>query len=320
MLQLRDDLEAASIAPAREAGARVPVIFNAAAGTRSGDAYDAVEAVLRSARLRPERVPVGRGADLNALARDITAENPAIVVAGGGDGTISAVASALVGSDIALGVLPLGTLNHFAKDLGIPLDPGAAARTIAAGRSTRVDAGEVNGRVFLNNSSLGLYPHIVRSREEQQRRLGRGKWMALAWATWTTLRRKPFLNVRLALDGTEQQCTASFVFIGNNEYMMQGFSIGARQRLDAGCLSLYLTRRRSRSRLLMLGLRALVGRLHQADDFEAVTARSIVVETRRSHVHVALDGEVSVIETPLSYRILPGALRVLVPAPVSTAA
>ena len=98
---------------------------------------------------------------------------------------------------------------------------------------------------------------------------------------------------------------------------MEGFNIGVRQRLDAGRLSLYLTRRGSHARLLMLGLRALVGRLHQADDFEATTAESIVIETQRNRIHVALDGEVTMMETPLNYRIRPQALRVLVPAPAA---
>ena len=293
---------------------RLPVICNDAAGNPAQDTYAPIAEALRAARVNAYRVPVARGADLKLIAADIARQRPAAVIAGGGDGTISAVASALVGTDVALGVLPLGTLNHFAKDAGIPLDPAEAARTIAAGHIRRVDVGEVNGRAFLNNSSLGLYPHIVRHREEQQRRLGRGKWTAFAWATWTTLRRKPFLNVRLSMDEEERRCTASFVFIGNNEYLMEGFSIGVRERLDGGRLSLYLTRRQNHWGLVMLGLRALVGRLHQAEDFEATTAQTILIETRRSHVHVALDGEVTVIETPLNYRIRPRALRVLVPA------
>src|SRR5476649_731552 len=114
-----------------------------------------------------------------ALARGVDA-----VVAGGGDGTINAVASVLAGSSVALGVLPLGTLNHFAKDLNIPLDLDQAIATIARGTTAQVDVGDVNGRIFVNNSSLGLYPHIVRARDQQQRRLGRGKWTRLAGHSW----------------------------------------------------------------------------------------------------------------------------------------
>ena len=299
---------------------RLPVIFNDAAGTPPRDVYAPIADALRAVGLDTYRVPVTNGADLNVIAAKIARQKPGAIIAGGGDGTISAVASALVGTDVALGVLPAGTLNHFAKDAGIPLDPVEAARTIAAGYIRRVDVGEVNGRVFINNSSLGLYPHIVRHREEQQRRLGRGKWTAFAWATWITLRHKPFLSLRISTGEEEHRCAASFVFIGNNEYLMEGFNIGVRERLDGGRLSLYLTRRRSRWGLLMLGLRALAGRLHQAEDFESTTAETIVIETRRKRVHIALDGEVTMMETPLNYRLRPGALRVLVPPPVARSA
>src|SRR4051794_37510526 len=128
-----------------------------------------------------------RGADLTALARQAVADGAALVVAGGGDGTINAVASALVGTEARLGVLPLGTLNHFAKDLGIPLALEEAVRTVFTGRPQAVDVGEVNGRLFLNNSSLGIYPRIVRLREAH-RRQGVRKWIAFVKALAYVLR------------------------------------------------------------------------------------------------------------------------------------
>ena len=102
-------------------------------------------------------------------------------MAGGGDGTVNTVASAVIDTDKTFGVLPLGTLNHFAKDLHIPLDLEAAARTIIAGHTTQVDVGEVNDEIFLNNSSLGLYPRLVQKRKKKQR-LGSRKWAAFFWA------------------------------------------------------------------------------------------------------------------------------------------
>ena len=290
----------------------LPVIVNASAGTAAG--IGNLEQVFRSAGVDAKIVPFSRGDDLKKIAAQEVESGPRAIVAGGGDGTVNAVASALVGTGIPLGVLPLGTLNHFAKDLGIPLTLEDAVRTIAAGHTTEVDVGSVNGQVFINNSSLGLYPHIVRDREMQQRRLGRSKWTALALATVTMLRRSPFLKLRLSLDDVEHRLTTSFVFIGNNEYVMEGFDIGARTHLDAGRLSVYLSRRRSRVRVLMLALRALVGRLYQADDFEAATAQKLVVDTPHRRLHVATDGEVSVMAPPLEYTIRPRALRVLVPA------
>ena len=298
----------------------LPIIVNAHAGTAAGvDGADNLEAVFRSAGVEAQVIRFGRGDDVKRIAADAAARSPAAVVAAGGDGTVNAVASVLAGTDIPLGVLPLGTLNHFAKDLQIPLGLEDAARTIAAGHAVRVDVGQVNGQVFINNSSLGLYPHIVRDREIQQRRLGRNKWAALVLASFSMLRRSPFLTLRLSLDDEQHQLTTSFVFIGNNEYVMEGFNIGARTRLDSGRLSVYLTRRRSRARVLMLGLRALIGRLYQAKDFEATTAQTLVVETRRRRLHVATDGEVTIMQPPLEYLIRPRALRVLVPPPAPAA-
>ncbi len=294
----------------------IPIIVNETAGAgRAKDGLDTLEEIFRGVGIEVRVVPFNSGDDLKAIAVEAAATKPSAVVAAGGDGTINTVASALVGTGVPLGVLPLGTLNHFAKDLGIPLDVSEAAKIIAAGHTADVDVGSVNGHIFLNNSSLGLYPSIVRNREVQQRRLGRGKWPALLWATWTVLRRRPFLKVGLCLDDVKRQCVASFVFIGNNEYTMEGFNIGARARVDQGRLSVYMSQRRSRARLLMLAIRALLGRLYQARDFEAVTVQSLTVESRHRRLHVATDGEVNLLDTPLEYEIRPGALRVLVPSP-----
>ncbi len=233
---------------------------------------------------------------------------------------MSAVASALVGTDKALGVLPLGTLNHFAKDLRIPLDVKEAARNVCEGRAVNVDVGEVTGggesqgRVFINNSGLGIYPHIVRRREKLQERGSAGKWPAFVRAALAILRRYPFMNVRLNADGKEIIRRTPFVFVGNNEYEVEGANIGARGRLDGGHLSLYVAHRTGRLGLLRLALRALLGRLRQSKDFDALNAEEIWVETRRpKRLYVATDGEVNVMTTPLHYRVRPGALRVIVP-------
>ena len=252
------------------------------------------------------------GAEVVELARRAVLDVAQTIVAGGGDGTINAVASTLVGTNKSLGVLPLGTLNHFAKDLRIPLELEAAARTIIAGHTIRIDVGEVNGHIFLNNSSLGLYPNIVHHREMQQR-LGHGKWPAFLWAALTVLRRYPFLDVRLSIDSKDFASRTPFVFIGNNKYEMESFNIGSRARLDKGQLSLYVTHRTGRLGLLRLALRALLKRLREAEDFVVLTTTEVRVETRRRRVRVATDGEVALMQSPLHYRVRPGELRVLVP-------
>ena len=136
---------------------------------------------------------------------------------------------------------------------------------------------------------------------------------AMAWATLSALRRSSFLHLTLEFDGTSHAGRAPFVFIGNNDYVMEGFDIGKRSSLRDGRLSVYTTRRRTRFGLVALALRALVGRLRQADDFLAESVSRLRVESRHSHLHVATDGEVTKMATPLDIRSLPGALRVIGP-------
>lgn len=294
---------------------RIAIILNAAAG--AGDDKKAVAdhltEIFRAGGLDARVTLAANGGEIIEAARRAGSEKPRAIVAGGGDGTLNAVASTLVGSDIALGVLPLGTLNHFAKDLDIPLGLEAAARNIIAGRAVQVDVGEVNGRIFLNNSSLGLYPSIVLHREKQQEQLGRGKWPAFAWATLTMLRRYPFMGVRLSINDRELVRRTPLLFIGNNQYQMESFNIGARGCLDAGQLSLYMPHRTGRLGLLRLALRAVFGRLRGVKDFDALCTKEIWIETRRRRLPVAIDGEVTMMDTPLHYLVHPGALRVIVP-------
>ncbi len=298
---------------------RVVVIVNAGSGTGHDDALVARLKGLFEAAGTIADVQPARGAEIAARAEAARQARPDVIVAAGGDGTVSAIAATLVDSEIALGVLPLGTLNHFARDLGMPLDLEAAVRAIADGIVARVDVGEVNGRTFVNNSSLGLYPDMVRERERRQKRLGRGKWPSLVWATLAALRRYPFLSVRLRVDGSERQRRTPFVFIGNNEYTMEGFAVGEREHLDRGSLSLYCAQRPGRMRLVQLAFRALFGRLRQARDFEALLAADIVVESGHRRLRVATDGEVTLMQPPLHYRIRPASLKVIRPAlPEST--
>lgn len=252
------------------------------------------------------------GDDINSLAHQAAASDAEIIVAGGGDGTLNSVASAVVGTEKVFGVLPLGTLNHFAKDLQIPLELDEAVKTIAHGRTVEVDVGEFNGRIFLNNSSLGLYPSIVREREKQQR-LGYRKWPAFVSAAWAVLMRYPFLDLHLQADGKAVATRTPFLFVGNNQYEMETLNIGGRSALDAGALSLYLTHRTGRLGLIRLAWRALFGGLNQEKDFMALTTEELSIDSRKKRLRVALDGEVAVVEPPLRYRIRKKALKVRVP-------
>jgi len=288
------------------------VIMNRSAGGADDPERRIVE-FFRMQGEEPRIVHPNESHDIVAVARDAAESREQIVVAAGGDGTISAVAAALAGTDKVLGVLPVGTLNHFAKDLGIPLDLETAVRTIREGEVTAVDVGEVNGRIFINNSSLGIYPQIVSRREAQQQRLARGKWPAFFWATIQALRRFPFLDLRITFEGKQLFRRTSFLFIGNNQYEIAGFNLGSRNCINAGKLGLYLSHRTGRLGLFRLALHALFGRVDQAKDFDAFCVTEARIETKKSRLLVAFDGEVERMETPLQYRIRPAALHVLVP-------
>ena len=156
------------------------------------------------------------------------------------------------------------------------------------------------------------YPTLVRERQKRER-LGFRKWPAFIWATIQALRRYPFLDVRLRVNDKLVDSTTPFVFIGNNEYSMDLFNIGLRHRLDRGALSIYITHRTSRLKLIGLAVRALFGRLRDHQDFMALSSNEVKIQTRHKRLRVAFDGEIELMEPPLEYRVRPRALRVIVP-------
>jgi diacylglycerol kinase family enzyme len=236
------------------------------------------------------------------------------VVAGGGDGTLGTVASYLVGRDIPLGVLPLGTLNHFAKDLGIPTEVEAAMRVVLSGTTRRVDVGEVNGRIFLNNSSLGLYPRIVRLRQRYSAS-GTRKWVIALWATLKVLQQDPVLTVRIDVEGESVVRRTSLLLIGNNAYRMAGLDAGSRPALTEGLLAVYVVRGGGRWKLMRLLWEVFIGRARDEPDLDVLLVREATIEARARRLLVACDGEVEILELPLDYRSRPLALTVFAPAP-----
>lgn len=291
----------------------IKVIINARSGfSDKEEARRQLLALFDAAGITADISLAKTGAEIVELAREAAHDDWTVIVAGGGDGTINAVASAVIGTEKVLGVLPLGTLNHLAKDLKIPLDLEGAARILISGHTSSVDVGEVNGHIFLNNSSLGLYPTIVREREKKQR-LGSGKWPAFVWAAIAAFRRYPFLHVRLIAEGKNFNLRTPFVFVGNNKYVMEGFNVGRREHLDKGQLSVYVSNRTGRWGLVRLALRALLGHLREERDFLALLTDELKIKTKHKRLRVAFDGEVDSLEAPLHYRVRPGVLRVIVP-------
>lgn len=254
-----------------------------------------------------------RQAAEGARERAEKGEVDAVVVAGG-DGTIGAVASVLAGTGIPLGVLPLGTLNHFARDLGLPLDLGGAVAVIGAGHARAVDVAEVNGQTFVNNSSIGLYPYMVLDRERRRSRHGQAKWVATLLAAFRTLRYLPLRRLSVRAEDWDEPCRTPCVFVGNNQYRLAGPALGTRERLDGGRLTLYVAPPQSRLGLILLALRSALGLVDEGRDLRVLRVETVEIRSRTSRLLVALDGEVAILRPPLTYHLRPGALRVFAPA------
>ncbi len=294
---------------------QMTVIVNAASGVREREVDEECARIGAGLEERGVRATVRQvpGPRLTEAAGEAAAEGAQAVVMAGGDGTMSAGAAALAGGDCAMGILPLGTLNHFARDLGIPEDLDAAIAVAAGGVVRRVDVGEANGRVFVNNASMGLYPLAVAGREARQEE-GARKWPAMVKAAAATFRRFPVLRVTLHVAAAAVPVTTPLVFVGNNRYDMKLLSLGKRSTLDGGELWLYVARHRGRAGFLGLSLRAVAGRLDQARDFVGYAAQELAVDDRRRVIPIAFDGELCEMESPLRCRVRPRALPVIVPA------
>lgn len=291
------------------------VLLNAAAGALMVDGAstkELVERALDSEGVEARVLSVEHDA-LQAAVKEAATSDADVVVLGGGDGTLNTGAAALLETSKPMGILPLGTLNHFAKDLGIPLDLDAAAKVIVDGHSVAIDVGEVNGHIFLNNSSIGLYPSAVDERDELRHREGAGKFAAMFQAAVDVMRQFPLLDVIVTSDGSATALRVPFVFVGNNRYEMSLFSLGKRSSLQEGELGLYFTQATGRLGILRLALRALVGRMQQDRDFHYMTLKAVEIRTRKRLLRVSMDGEVVHMTSPIRYSIRPGALRVFTP-------
>jgi len=304
---------------------RVVALINEGTGTVAGVAADrfgphlaslfAARGVVAECCLLPgEEI---RAAAEQARQRAAAGEVDAVVV-GGGDGTIGAVASVLAGTRIPLGVLALGTLNHFAKDLGLPLDLEPAVAVIGAGATRAVDVAEVNGQVFVNNSSIGLYPYMVLDRERRRSRHGQAKWIATILAAIRTLRYLPVRRLSVLAEGSVEPCRTPCVFVGNNQYRLAAPALGTRERLDEGRLYLYVAPEQDRVRLLWLAARSALGLVDASHDLRVLKVDCAAIHSRTSRLVISMDGEVAILRPPLTYRVRPGALQVFAPAAPAT--
>jgi len=285
---------------------------NGGAAAKMGDmvagtlekAFAQAGATVRVAALDGKQIPEA----IKAVARS------GRVIVAGGDGTAAGAAQILAGSDTELGLLPLGTLNHLARDIGIPVDLGEAAEVAANGQPVAIDVGEVNGQVFVNNASIGLYPLMVRKREGLRRAKGWPKWLSTLPAAFAALERLPHHRLRLDWGRGERAIVTPLLFVGNNVYSLDRGEVGKRNTLTDGKLSLYAVARRRRAALIWFAMRALVGRAERSLDFETLgECETLTVSSSSGSIEIALDGELRRMDSPLEFRIRPGALTVIAP-------
>jgi len=291
------------------------MIVNRGGGSSHEGAAERLRTLFQARGIDPDVAEVAPD-DLEALCREAAeARNSDLVVVAGGDGTIGTAAAALADTGLPLGIVPLGTLNHFARDAGIPLDPDLAVEVIAAGHRREVDLGEVNGRIFVNNSAVGLYPEMVRFREETQLRTGRSKRAAMLGASLRALRSFRRKRLWISAPGLETPLRTPLLFVGNNRYQVNLLALGRREALDEGELCLYAIRARNRGHLIWAGIRGLFGKLDQQRDFLTAYVPELEISANRAALTLALDGETLTLPTPLRYRIRPRALTLIVPQP-----
>lgn len=292
-------------------GRCIRVILNPAAGLVPGQRYRQVAeafAPFDGIKLHIEELSHPRELE-RSIARQL-AQGADIIAVGGGDGTLSVAANLLAHSPVVLGVLPLGSLNHFARDLGIPLDLPGAARVIAQGIPRRVDLGEVNGRYFINNVSIGVYPMAVRLRDRWRPYLG--KWPAMWLASLSLLVLLPTIRFRVQLDLPHHRGAVVVVFVGNNRYQLHWPSLGQRLRLDDGMLDLMILREASPWKILRAIWLVLRGRIKEVEGLETGMRETVTVHTRRRRVRIGIDGETLRVDCPLYFRSHRRALQVQV--------
>lgn len=305
-------------------------VINAAAGSSDADAKREVIETELGAAGRTGNLLFSKPADLAGVARQAaTAARAArtAVVAVGGDGTINSVAQAAHAVGCAMGVIPQGTFNYFARTHGIPADPAEAMRVLLDAEPTPVRVAAINDRVFLVNASLGLYPDLLEDREAYKARFGRRRWVALWAAASTLLRAQQRLRLRIVQGETVRDVRTLTLFVGNNRLQLEqlGVEVPARSegRRDKRPITAVMLRPIGTLSMLRLMLHGAMGTLGEAESVEHFEFDQMVVQPRRRlgrrGVKVAFDGEVMTMRAPLDFRVLAKPLYLLKPPRADTA-
>lgn len=294
------------------------LILNQAAGSTaaSSEVRERITAALASAGGAARMVEVGPGRSLREIVEQVADEaaaSGATVVAAGGDGTISTVASACFLHGVPLGIVPLGTFNFFAREFGLPEDPAEAVRVALTGRPEQVDVGFVNARMFVNNASFGIYPRLIRERESTKARLGRRRWVAALAAVATLLRGQRRFAVSLQADGVRQMRRTTMVFVGNNALQLEQLGLEVAGCIAQGRLAVIVQPPGGRLGVLRQMLLGALGRLRDEEDLERYCADSLIVDSKRRTIELAIDGELCKLTPPLVFSKGRRALTLILP-------
>jgi diacylglycerol kinase family enzyme len=285
------------------------LFFNPSSGVKLPPAeLTALETAATEAGLELYRVT--SELDIPAIIRERLRLGRTLVVAAGGDGTIHHVVQPLINNpEATLAVIPVGTYNHFAKDLGIPLDWRAALEVALKGTTEVIDAARVNDRYFVNNVSLGLYPELVARREERGRDYPR--WKARLWAFYATLSKYPHVTFTVESEHHQEVIRSQVFMVSNNSYDLCRMGIEApRTTLTEGRLTVYWLNHISRLAMARFVAHYLAGRVTTTPGFRSFRTSRLKVQSRHRHLQVGVDGEVFTFDTPLVITTVPQSLQV----------
>lgn len=297
-------------------------VINASAGAFDLDEKRAVIQSALTARGRKGDLLICRPADLARVAAEAAAAAVArntAVIAVGGDGSLNTVAQAAHAAGCAMGVIPYGTFNYFARTHGIPTEPAAAARQLLDAHPLPVQVGAINDRIFLVNASLGVYPELLRDREAFKARFGRSRWVAFVAACATLLRAQRRLRLHIEMGSTVRDVQTLTLFVGNNRLQLQQFGAEPEDTVPGtpghGSLAALMLRPIGTLSMLGLMLHGAMGRLGEAAGVEGFEFQHMVVKPTlapgRKEVEVAFDGEVARMRSPIDIRVLDKPLYLL---------
>ncbi len=295
------------------------VLLNNGAGALRGDDGDAILARIEHALAgagRDVEITRASGGELQRCLDDrLSRSPPEEVIVGGGDGTVSSAAASLCDTGIALGVLPLGTMNLFARSLGMPLELDAALTALATAKARTADLGEVNGRLFTHHVSMGLQARLVAMREQSDYGSRAGKIFANLRALLAVLHRPPRLALRATVDGSVLDLKTPALVVSNNVFGPNHLPYA--DALDHGVLGVYICSALRPGDVAQVTLQALLGTWHADGRVRTLTAKSVCVESRgrRKPISATIDGELATFEGVIEVMIRPGSLVVLAPEP-----